>query len=445
LCIVKVDPPEQLEQMDVSKIDKNESENNSIQEDLSKINQTQITPQNSSSSISAVWKPSDILSYNGLEKLLSLTAALTFEIACPNKDLLKKFLDLVESKKEEIAKLGVDYDEARRRFTFSCSEREYEAYFCLKFYNLLLGNTEDINDQSLIAKRLRELFKCLPFPSKFSLSGKDDMTGLGSLCELSNESVNNAKKFIQQLLDVSDKVYLNTLNLKGVSLSSNTNPSNLVESLLANHDGFCVGEVHSDRAPKKWIIDNMAVLKSNGVKTLFLEHLHYDTMQKDLNDYFNAGNDIKMPEILVKCLREMDAGYRIHDGNFGFLQLVKEAKNQGIRVVAIDTSVSYLAGTSKKTGVNNRSERHRGMNALASYIIEKEKKEGKFIALMGSGHVGKVEGVPGVADILQCPSLIISSGAELKLQLNVTNFKNAVEHVGGVLSYPVNNESPKGI
>ena len=133
-----------------------------------------------------------------------------------------------------------------------------------------------------------------------------------------------------------------------VDMKPSNDPIKIIQSLLTEHTGLLIGEAHNDHMPKTVLIDNMKLLKQNGVDILFMEHLFYDTIQKDL-DAYNSNPKASMPRILEAYLDSLDAGFRV-DSQSGYRALISAAHKNGIRVVALDTAASYKAGYDQWSG-----------------------------------------------------------------------------------------------
>lgn len=128
-------------------------------------------------------------------------------------------------------------------------------------------------------------------------------------------------------------------------------PKKMFETLLQKNEGICIGEMHHDEAPKKVLIENMSTLKNQGVTTLYLEHLHYNTTTQKLLDKYMKSKKEEMPGYLKELLASMDCGFDLYGKDGSFTSLVIAAKKAGIRIVAIDTAMSYSCGTDRKMGV----------------------------------------------------------------------------------------------
>ncbi len=167
---------------------------------------------------------------------------------------------------------------------------------------------------------------------------------------------------------------------------------------------LCIGESHNQSYSRRFIIENMQTFARKGYKTLFLEHLFYDSVMQDaLNLYMQEDCDLdNMPKDLEKYLISLGRSYcssaEPYDERYNFFTLVKEAKRCGLRLVGIDTVESYKMGMSAFG--SQGAERMLGMNYEARRIIEKEYRGEKFIALMGNAHISKHYGVLGVSQII---------------------------------------------
>lgn len=184
--------------------------------------------------------------------------------------------------------------------------------------------------------------------------------------------------------------------------------------------GICIGESHYDAFPKRFIIENLPELRKMGVTTIFIEHIAYDVWQSHLDAYF-ASSSATMHPLLEKSLERI-----------GHLELVRKAKEAGMRIVCMDTSTT-VAFCGASTGVvrmsNSKDEnggnlylweriledetvdegtqvmidRLKTMNCAAARIIGHEAGAGNFIVLTGAAHCVHSHGVPGLGTLLQCP------------------------------------------
>lgn len=172
--------------------------------------------------------------------------------------------------------------------------------------------------------------------------------------------------------------------------------------------GLCIGELHDEINPKKFIIDHLKTLKDLGVTTLFLENLPYDTLQPLMDSYFESDAEI------LPALKTQLVGLSLRwncVSPYSYLDLVIAAKEAGIRTVCMDTSISMYA-PSYVADYYNPKRRLKAMNYVAKKIIDHEKGSGKYIALMGRNHATTYRyknkyNVPGMSSLLQCPCLVV--------------------------------------
>lgn len=307
------------------------------------------------------------------------------------------------------------FEDITKRITFYHHELEIKAILLVENFEL---------NQSLTLTRS---------PCSLTIRGTPSFT-------LASES---RDKFLQREADLYRLAddFFKASHPANIELSAPLPVDRIIPGLLESYQGICIGELHSHLSPKKFLIDHMPTLKEAGVKTLFLEHLFYDSMQKWLDDYFQTASDAPMPKYLQAYLNNLSSGqsiFRTTESNYNYLEIVRAAKELGIRIVGLDTTISYLCGASDKLGVKNSHNRYVAMNYTSVQIIRLESKGEKFVAFMGSGHVGTTLGVPGVASLLRCPSVIIEDKPQGKttpqLYFNVKNYQGAVEHVS-VLVY----------
>lgn len=172
------------------------------------------------------------------------------------------------------------------------------------------------------------------------------------------------------------------------------NEEELIDILLDKHQGFCIGEFHCDHAPKDFLVKYMSYLKQKGVKVLFMEQF-YNDLQQDLDDFAKGS---PLPRGIKKNLD--DARHQ-----YGYLEVIEAAKENQIRVIAIDTHAAKI---------EDLPERLITMNYFAFKIMKKTIQElnstDKYISLMGAGHLSRrpLRGVmQGVAELIQSPRVVI--------------------------------------
>ncbi|MFF7061106.1 dermonecrotic toxin domain-containing protein [Pseudomonas sp. NPDC008258] len=203
-------------------------------------------------------------------------------------------------------------------------------------------------------------------------------------------------------------------------LPREASPKQLIRSVYENSDGLVIGEGHSQLGSKAFLIDNLPHLKKAKVKVLYLEHFMTDFQQADL-DLFHASGD--MPAALKDYVKALDNGFGIDvTGRYSFLNVLRAAQKEGIRIQSIDCMASYRQAWDRPPSPVIRQQM---MNFYAHEIIQADQATrgpGKWVALMGNTHSNTFEGVVGVSEL---------QGA---IGLRVEDI--AVESVGGVEADP---------
>ncbi|MFN3357039.1 MAG: toxin [Pseudomonas sp.] len=171
--------------------------------------------------------------------------------------------------------------------------------------------------------------------------------------------------------------------------------------------GLVIGEAHAAESAKKFLIEHMADLKKQGVRTLYVEHLQTDLHQLELN-LFNQ--TAKLPDTLKAFLQRQDVGHmRFYDGKtahyqgpYTYTNVLQAANKHGIRVRALDCAASYnlkgLRGTSQALP-DPDALRNAMFSYFASHAIQADQAaEGahKWVAFMGSAHTDTYSGIPGL-------------------------------------------------
>jgi len=174
-------------------------------------------------------------------------------------------------------------------------------------------------------------------------------------------------------------------------------PKQLFRSLYEKANGVVIGESHSGIGSKRLLIDNMAQLKKQKVKVLYLEHFTTDFEQADLDHFNHTG---EMPDGLQRYVQEQDFGHGTdRSGRYTFEHVLLSAQKNGIRLQAIDCYVSYIQAWRQAPSAVIRQQM---MNFYAHLIIDADQTvrgASKWIALMGNTHASTFEGVPGVSEM----------------------------------------------
>ena len=241
---------------------------------------------------------------------------------------------------------------------------------------------------------IRKLIRHIPRGNIFEKSAFPDYEGgrepegkptriNGDLQELINELLNRANQFF------NSKEY-EKKNPK-VEIQKGMSDSLLVERMLSDHEGLIIGEDHKEVSSKQFLINQMENFKKQGVKTLFLEHLYYDSMQGQLDAFLDSPSDEFPYDLEIYLERE-----EIHpDNGLNYKEIILAAKKAGIRIVGIDTTVSARAGWSVRDG-SSGPDRNAAMNYTAYEVIKKEKQGSKYVVLLGNAHSSTSEKIPGM-------------------------------------------------
>jgi hypothetical protein len=174
------------------------------------------------------------------------------------------------------------------------------------------------------------------------------------------------------------------------------NPAQFIQRLYEHTDGMVVGEFHASVGSKKFLIDNMALLAQQNVKTLYMEHLLTDLHQLHLDRFHETG---QMSNELLHSLQHLDKGQLTDPTRaYNFEKLVITAQQHGIEVRAIDCAASYHLKGVRET----RTTRQEMMNYFASRTIRRHQAvigRHRWVALVGNSHSNRYHRVPGLAEL----------------------------------------------
>lgn len=175
-------------------------------------------------------------------------------------------------------------------------------------------------------------------------------------------------------------------------------PKDIIKKLYKSTSGLVIGENHSSVASKQFLIENMAVLSKQKVKTLYLEHVLTDFHQADLDVFNRTG---KMSQTLENYFKTLDLGFKTDpSGEFTFLNLAKTAQQNHIRIQSIDCLASYRS--TGMSGVDKNTFRQKMMNFFAHEVITTDQTTRgahRWIALVGDSHANTWESVPGLSEL----------------------------------------------
>lgn len=116
-------------------------------------------------------------------------------------------------------------------------------------------------------------------------------------------------------------------------------PAELFQTASEQKSGLVFGQTQGSIGSKKLLIENMSTLAKLGFKRLYLQELLTNANQVDLDTFARTG---EMPADLETYLKKLDITTgNDPEGKFNFLELVKAANEQKIRVQAIDCAITY--------------------------------------------------------------------------------------------------------
>jgi len=176
-----------------------------------------------------------------------------------------------------------------------------------------------------------------------------------------------------------------------------SSPKQIIRSLYERSPGLVIGEGHSQLGSKRFLIDNMVLLKKQQVSVLYMEHFMTDFQQAELDVFNRTG---QMPTELKAYVNALDEGHWTDSsGRYTFKQVLIAAQKQGIRIQPIDCMASYRQAWE---GMPLPHIRQKMMNYFAHLTINSDQAvrgPGKWVALVGSTHSNTFEGVPGLSEL----------------------------------------------
>ncbi|MFJ2320313.1 membrane-targeted effector domain-containing toxin [Pseudomonas sp. NPDC087817] len=166
--------------------------------------------------------------------------------------------------------------------------------------------------------------------------------------------------------------------------------SELIDRLFESAVGLVVGETLDRIASMRFLIENMPALARHA-KTLYMRGILSDFAQVELNRYFTTGN---LSADLQTYLTSLGTD---PTGRFNALELVKVARENGVRVQGIDCAASYKM----KTPLSPFDEQMIG-TYLASDIMTGDtylNSPKKWIVLTGAQNTNTLRGLTGLSEI----------------------------------------------
>lgn len=142
----------------------------------------------------------------------------------------------------------------------------------------------------------------------------------------------------------------------------------------------------------RFLIENMQTLARQGVKTIYMHRLLNDFNQMDLNIF---GRGAKMDGMLEKYLKQLQSD---PVGQFTPLEVVKVARENGIRIQSTDCLASYRYPESSLIDVQEQSIK----NYLTTTIMRANEalgRSGKWVVLTGQENTNTFRGIAGLSEL----------------------------------------------
>lgn len=184
-----------------------------------------------------------------------------------------------------------------------------------------------------------------------------------------------------------------------------------IQEIFRSHDGFAIGESHSDVDSKKFIYNNLAALKAEGVTMIAIEHLKHHEFADMVDAYMQTPPGTPMSEDLRLALKNIDRGQTGAESITGIVTKIHDDPAcRGIRLVGADTENLNAS----KSAVHGMEIRMGNMNTFAESNIRSVLQPGdKFVILAGAAHnnthVGLSNGMPGFSQAFGIPAFKVAA------------------------------------
>lgn len=175
------------------------------------------------------------------------------------------------------------------------------------------------------------------------------------------------------------------------TVTSSTTITELITQVFESAPGLVIGETLGRITSMRFMIENMATLARQGVKTLYVRRLLSDFAQTELNAYFKTG---VMSDELEQYLTRLGSDPA---RQFDELELVKSARQNGIRVQATDCAATYRRPVSL-----TRIEEQISTNHLTSDIMFMDNTNNgsaKWVVLTGVENTNTFKGLAGISEL----------------------------------------------
>ena len=190
-------------------------------------------------------------------------------------------------------------------------------------------------------------------------------------------------------------------------IESNSSLAQLINSeAFARNQHLIIGAVPGSIASKQALILHMDALIDKGFKRLYLEFLPGDVFRLKL-EKLNSGQSWRHIEL---HLMAVDKAFGFApDAEYSYLALVRKAREKGVKIMALDASVSYqlddalvMGETPPTTAWDNRLR-----NFYSHKVIEADAADERWIALVDQSRMTTFNQTPGLADLQKAVALRI--------------------------------------
>ncbi|VVO76162.1 membrane-targeted effector domain-containing toxin [Pseudomonas fluorescens] len=175
-----------------------------------------------------------------------------------------------------------------------------------------------------------------------------------------------------------------------ITLNAQMSIAELVDRIFESAHGLVVGETLDRITSMRFMIENMPALARHA-NTLYMRGVLSDFAQVDLNRYFNSGT---LSADLRTYLTSLGTD---STGRFNALELVRVARENGVRVQGIDCAASYKM----KSPSSPYDEQMIG-TFLANNVMRSDayiNSPGKWIVLTGAQNTNTFRGLDGLSEI----------------------------------------------
>lgn len=166
--------------------------------------------------------------------------------------------------------------------------------------------------------------------------------------------------------------------------------ADLIDRIFESTPGLVIGETLDRITSMRFMIENMPTLARH-IDTLYVRRLLGDFAQAELNTYFQTGT---MSEDLETYLTSLGADPA---GQFNELALVKAARQNGVRIQALDCATSFKMNT-RFTAIKEQML----TNHLTNDIMLNDSfinSPGKWVVLTGPENTNTFRGLAGISEL----------------------------------------------